>query len=119
MYNERTLRMMESYVRLFNEGMTLTEIAKEFRLAPATVRLHLGEIAEKEGVTRESLLNQPHREHIMIGAKDYEPVKPLDVTEFSNNLEVLNKEFDKTIKKMEERIESLDTKLKEEVEEWK
>lgn len=59
--DERTLRMMEQYVELFDSGHTMIEIAATFDLSTRTVRDHLPEIAEREGRTYESLLNHPHK----------------------------------------------------------
>ena len=57
--NERTLKMMESFIRLHEEGLSVAEIAKQFNLSETTVYSKLGEIAKKAGVSRESLLEKP------------------------------------------------------------
>ena len=58
--DERTLRMKEEYVNLFEAGMAPKQIAKKFGLSSWTVYNYLDEIAEKAGVPRESLLVRPH-----------------------------------------------------------
>ena len=58
--DERTLKMKEEYVSLFEAGMTPKEIAKKFELSSWTVYNYLDEIAKEAGVPRESLLVRPH-----------------------------------------------------------
>lgn len=58
--DERTLRMIREYVMLFDSGMSLVQIAEHFGLSPHTVRHYLGEIAERAGRTRKSLLSHPN-----------------------------------------------------------
>lgn len=52
----RTLEMKSAYVPLFRTGMTPKQIAKEFDLSEWTVYHYLDEIAQENGVPRESLL---------------------------------------------------------------
>ncbi len=61
--NERTKKMMRNYVKLHEMGLSAQEIADKYHLSTTTVYANLGEIAEKAGVTRESLLAkvQPSR----------------------------------------------------------
>ena len=83
--NERTLKMMENYIKLHNEGHSVKEIAKMFNLSPFTIYDRLGEIAEQNGVTRESLL-----ERVFIAdhsGQNYTPVKPIDPTEFRKHFD--------------------------------
>ena len=56
--DERTLKMKEGYVELFNKGYTVKQIAETFGLSTWTVYHYLDEIAEKAGVPREALLNR-------------------------------------------------------------
>ncbi|MDO5451603.1 MAG: helix-turn-helix transcriptional regulator [Candidatus Saccharibacteria bacterium] len=56
--DKRTLKMKEEYVSLFNEGLTPKQIADKFGLSSWTVYHHLGEIAERAGVPRDSLLKR-------------------------------------------------------------
>ena len=91
--NERTLQMMENYIKLHDGGMSPHEIAKKYNLSNWTVYNSLQAIADKAGVTRESLLAQPHSEHQPF-ERITEPVKPINVTAFSerfqNALEVMS-----------------------------
>ena len=115
--NERTLKMMESYVKLHNEGHSVKEIAKMFNLSPFTIYDHLGEIAENNGVTRESLL-----ERVFIAdhsGQNFTPVKPIDSTAFRNHLNLALKEVDDlkaTISQAIEEYQITDELLQEEIE---
>ena len=108
MKNERTLKMMENYPHhYYDEGMEPKEIAKLYNLSVTTVYSCLEEIAEKLGVPREELLKKPHDEHIM-GARNFEPVKPVDVSEFRKRMQAyaesvaeLKSEMAKTIEEHE------------------
>ena len=61
--SERTFKMKESYIKLHDEGLSVGEIAERFGLTPRVVYLALKDIAAKAGVTRESLLERPHKPH--------------------------------------------------------
>lgn len=54
--NERTIQMMEQFMELHNQGLSIPEIAKKFDLSDPTVYRHLQEIADKNKTTREELL---------------------------------------------------------------
>ena len=61
--NERTRRMIKSFMRLHNQGLSIADIAAKYHLSTSTVYACLDEIAKKANVTRESLLQkiQPSR----------------------------------------------------------
>jgi predicted DNA-binding protein YlxM (UPF0122 family) len=85
--------MMQNYVRLHAEGLSPSEIAKRYNLSTRNVYYVLQEIADKAGVSRESLLKAPHSEHQPY-ERISEPVKPVDTKAFSerfqNALAVMN-----------------------------
>lgn len=58
--SSRTLKMMEDFMVLRNAGHSIPEIAKMNGVDFSVVYRKLDEIAEKNGVTRESLLETPH-----------------------------------------------------------
>ena len=96
--HERTLQMMESFISLHNEGHDINEIAKMFNLAFSTVYKHLGEIAEKNGVTRESLL-----EKVIVAdhsGRNIEPLEPIDRKQFCSNY----KEAIEAVEQLEKEI---------------
>lgn len=78
--HERTLRMKKEYKTLHDQGFTPKEIADKFHLSDTTVYNSLQEIAEKEGVTRDSLLVFPHNTPAAYDRK-FVPVSPLDIGE--------------------------------------
>ncbi|MGN1311186.1 MAG: helix-turn-helix domain-containing protein [Clostridia bacterium] len=54
--NERTIQMMENFMGLHEQGLSIPEIAKRYSLSNDTVYRNLKEIADKNGVPREELL---------------------------------------------------------------
>lgn len=122
MKDERTLKMMVNYIEEFDSGLTPREIAEKYGLSVRTIYNYIGEIAEAAGRSRESLLRHPHDEHIMTGARNYEPVKHIDTTDFNNQLESVMRElsrikrsFDREIKRTEQSL----AQLEQEEAEWK
>ena len=68
-------------MQLHEEGRSIAEIAEAFNLSDTTVYAHLGKIAERYGVTRDSLLEKPIRaDH---SGRNFTPVKPIDRSEFN------------------------------------
>ena len=90
--NERTLQMMQNYVRLHEQGLSAIEIAEIYDLSTFTVYSSLQEIADRAGVSRESLLTRPHSEHQPF-ERVSEPVKPIKIEafreKFQNALEIM------------------------------
>ena len=83
--NERTLKMMENFMELHEQGYSIADIAEKFNLSESTVYKKLEEIAEKNDVARESLLDKPFEaDH---SGRNYTPVKPIDPSEFRKNYE--------------------------------
>ena len=87
--HERTLKMMENYVRLHEEGRSVSEIAKLYGLSASTVYGLLAEIANRAGVSRESLLEKPFTaDH---SGRNFTPVKPVNTMELERHFnEVLD-----------------------------
>ena len=84
--DERTLKMMEHYVELHEQGLTPGQIAAKYRISTQVVYLYLQEIADKAGVSRDSLLKQPNAEHAPF-VRQFEPVKPIDTKGFKEKFQ--------------------------------
>lgn len=56
--SERMRLMKENFIELHAQGLTVPEIAEKFNLGESTVYKKLQEIADANGVTRDSLLQQ-------------------------------------------------------------
>ena len=83
--NERTLKMMHDFIFLHDEGYNIPEIAKKYNLSTTTIYNRLAEIAEKAGVTRESLLERSFvADH---SGRNFTPVKKVDVSKFQRHFE--------------------------------
>ena len=101
--NERTLKMMESFIRLHEEGLSVAEIAKQFNLSETTVYSKLGEIAKKAGVSRESLLEKPFEaDH---SGRNFTPVQPVDTELFETHFKTAMTEIGELKKAVNQAIE--------------
>ena len=91
--DERTLKMEEAYVQLFEAGYTPKQIAEKFGLSSWTVYQRLGDIASAAGVSRESLLVRPHASPVNY---DYipDPIPPVDVADFREHHRKLLEDLD-------------------------
>ena len=81
--SQRGKLVRENFMRLHNEGFTILEIANKYGISRFVIYKYLDEIAEKNGVSRESLLQIPHKPHeisVPNGGKPY----ILDTTEVKN-----------------------------------
>ena len=78
--NERTFQMMEAFIGLHDQGFTISEIAKRYKLSESTVYRRLPEIAQKAGRRVEDLKQRNFEaDH---SGRNFTPVKPVDTTEF-------------------------------------
>lgn len=56
--SERMRQMKENFMKLHAQGLSVPEIAEKYNLGESTVYKKLQEIADANGVTRDSLLQQ-------------------------------------------------------------
>lgn len=84
---ERTLKMKNNYVRLWQEGRTVSEIAELYDLSSRAVYRHLQDIADENGFTREELLSRPHKAHQPF-VHISKPLIPIDVDSLRGKLQV-------------------------------
>lgn len=78
MQDERTLKMKQEYVTLYDQGLSPKEIAKKFNLSSAVIYENLAEIAQASNRDRASLLSRrssPHSTH----NHQFIPVPTVDV----------------------------------------
>ncbi len=105
--DERTLQMMEAFIGLHEDGYSIPEIAKKFNLSWSIVYRKLGEIADKAGVTRESLLMSPIKaDH---SGRNFTPVKPVDTAKFHERFGIAMTELDAMLKEVVQAIEDQET----------
>ena len=88
--DERTLRMKEEYVSLFDAGMAPREIAEKFGLSDKTMYRHVEAIALANGRTHDSLLRYPHKKP---SSYQYTPpeIPKADVAAFRKHFKQLKK----------------------------
>lgn len=106
--SERVKLMKEGFMELHNRGMTIPEIADYYEVAPWTVYDALQNIADANGVARESLLQRAQKSHVM--------TKKTLKYEAKVNPEELSENFSKMIKDVDKLIENIDEILEKEEE---
>ena len=103
--NERTLQMMKAFLGLRRQGFGIYEIADQFHLSPTTVYRCVPEIAEMEGVPKESLLDDPNRGNHFYNPK---PVTPVDISRFRHHYEAISTEIISLREEVSRSIEELE-----------
>ena len=112
--HERTLKMMENFMSLHDEGYSIKEIAERYDLSLRPVYDNLGAIAEKAGVSRKDLLEKPIvADH---SGRNYTPVKPINKAKFNESFETLMTGVESMQLQISNTIDDIDTmnKLMEE-----
>lgn len=90
--NERTLKMMEQFMALHNDGKDISEIADLTGVSKWTVYDNLQAIADQNGVSREELLQRVHAPHTVSGQIS-KPVRKLDLSEWESKLPQMRQMF--------------------------
>ena len=67
---ERVKLMKENFIRLYNQGFSIQQIAEQFNVVTETVYNALGKIAENNGISRESLLSNPRKKEQIQAMKE-------------------------------------------------
>lgn len=108
--SERAIQMKANFMRLHDEGKTLTEIAEIYSLSRWTVYDHLQSIADenKDKVSsRDDLLERPHKTHELKNATLRMSREHVDIEEIRGLASDILSNIDKIVSKV-------DTILKEE-----
>lgn len=117
---ERTLRMIDWSAELVKAGEeypSIAEVAKKFGVSEWTVRDRLDDIVQKAnvaGITRESLLTQPHKKHSLRNDKKKRLEQPLELEVFHMHFTSVLDDMNDMKTSMQENISKLDTVLKKE-----
>ena len=61
--SERVTLMKENFMSLHNQGYTILQIAEKYGITRVSIYHYLAEIAKKNGVDRDSLLEKPNKTH--------------------------------------------------------
>lgn len=106
--DESTLRALEYIYECYIKGcpVPINEVAKKFNRDPSTLYKSLKRLEDKYGISREDFLFHPHSEH-MTYDREFEPVKPLDITGYRQSFEEALNAMDKTQTIMENAIEMI------------
>ena len=102
--SERTIQLKKHFMELHEKGWSISQIAQEFDLSRRQVYNLLSEIAAENGVTRESLLDVPHKEHSTSSKTANSAINP----------DQIERDFDKMISTGKNIIEKITGILQEE-----
>lgn len=108
--SERVLAMKKGFMKQHEKGETISEIAEHFNVSIWSIYDHLQEIADENGVTRESLLQRVHKPH------EISKINKAREREKINPEELLTK-LNESHKNLVEAIETIDDILEKELEE--
>lgn len=94
--------MMDGFLEQRQAGKSIKEISELYNLSKFTIYHNLQEIANRNGVTRESLLYTPQKSHGGNFAKEREKVNPEEIEEM---IESLISESDELLTLLNDNIE--------------
>lgn len=95
--SERTLKMKQNFIKLHGQGLEIKDIAETYDLSTKTIYNSLDEIATKAGVSRESLLQRPHKVHSS-HTQDYSrAITPINLIDHQQYVTETLKNFELTI----------------------
>ena len=102
--SERTIQLKKHFMELHEKGWSIAKIAEHFSLSQRHIYNVLPEIAEENGVSKESLLAVPHKEHSTRSKTTKSSVNPYEI----------EKSFDKMISTGKDIINQITCILQEE-----
>ena len=104
--SERVKIMKEGFMTLHNNGKTINEIAEHFKVSTWSVYNNLQDIADANGVTRDSLLTRVNKSHDVTKRtlRPQEKITPIE----------LNESFFKMLHEVDQLIENIDEILEDE-----
>ena len=88
--NLGTTLMKENFMRLHTEGKSIQEIAETYKVSIHTIYDSLQEIADKNGVTRESLLKRAHKKHLLINGRQNVTYETVDQSKLLKDFDDIN-----------------------------
>lgn len=107
--SERVKYLIDNFIKFHNEGMSIPEIAEKSAVTTRTIYSYLQEIADQNGVTRESLLEKVHKPHEVTKFGEHKKTPKIDgealvnrYSEVIRTAEDLQQELRDLIKKQEE-----------------
>ncbi len=111
MRSERVNFLISNFMKFHNDGLSIAEIAKKSAVTTRTVYNYLQEIADKNSVSRESLLEVVHKPHDVSKFGEHKKTPKIDEKVLINRyLEVIRtaenllEEINTLIKQQEENI---------------
>ena len=82
--SERVKYLIDNFIKFHNEGMSIPEIAEKTAITTRTIYSYLQEIADQNGVTRESLLEKVHKPHEVTKISSHRKTPKIDAENLIN-----------------------------------
>lgn len=101
--SERMRCLKDQFMGLHEQGFSILEIADKFNLSRSSAYSALQEIADANGVTRASLLQEVHTPTEVAYQKEFQKVQ-VDVSSIEEQFEKAGNEIEKLIKSIDETL---------------
>ena len=89
--SERVNYMISNFMDWHNAGMSIKEIAEKASVTTRTIYQRLQEIADLNGVSRESLLEVVHKPHVLTATSKHAAVSKINADELIARYEAVIK----------------------------
>ena len=99
-YSERVNQLIEHFMEDHNQGLSVSEIADKHKVSTRTVYGHLDEIAKQNNVTRESLLQVPHKEHCSHSTSAHTKIDPKKIRSDFEEILKASKDLNKQLNRI-------------------
>ena len=96
--SERVRQMLNHFMEHHSDGKTILEIAEMYSLSRHTVYYYLQDIANENGVTRESLLEVVHKPHVLTKPALKNPAKQVEIEKIRDSFSELYKDLNSLTK---------------------
>ena len=101
---QRVEKLIREFMQYHNDGYSILEIAKLFEVDFSTVYNYLEEIANANGVTRESLLERKSSQHESLHSVFAK--EKIDATNLKKDFEMVEKDLSGVIAKIDQILNS-------------
>lgn len=112
---ERVKRLVDNFHQDFTDGLTISEIEEKYKVSKGYAYGLLDEIAEKNGVSKETYYQVEHGPHICI-SRDGRllPNKSVSFTEIKSNLSTASKALTDASTHLDELTASIEQEINQE-----
>lgn len=103
--SERVKELKKNFISHRENGETIKDISNRYQVSTRHIYHILHEIADENGVSRESLLVSPHHKHPKRGSILSEQIKTDEIDEIRENFEIMLSNAYKIIKQISDILQ--------------